>query len=559
MHAMTGVEAAKASVPTGSAPPPPPPAGNTVTISNTNTIVSNTRLGMTSVHNQIRNTTTKNLLATAAYIQNQHLIGFGSATNPQPGAGAAYNWSFLDSTFGYPTATTGYFSVAPERCLTLCGCPPHMRSPKTGLPWDPMGVRSGTQLTSLSDYSPPHSSWFQEFADLCAAAAARYPHIKYFQVWNELKNFYFSTQYTGSNLVPTGSGLPAGPGGGNRWWFEGYTAMFNKIYVAIKAVRPDAMIGGPYAVLRSFSWDPSNDSQYWANDAFPYSFDKAWGYADKKELAVFEYFIKNCSGCDLITSDIKNLTNDQFSSGYFSAGGAAIPVTPQPTNKWTTNPDGGYYSQYFKEGQIVGAWNMGQKQADFVAWVRSLGASGAAYQRSVCDARTVPVCFAEWYAYGQRNQFRSLDPRTGNYWASETVSSHAEEAAAFAWQYAYAVDAGVYYCMAWKPEGTVQGTEVDPGDSNPLALWYQNGAAGGLSLAPTELKPVMDGLVANFPPGTQLKTFSSNMPEVKGLVSATKIMIVSRAKVPLTFSLIDPSNTTSVHTLQPYDVQFISR
>lgn len=627
---LTGVEAAKASVPGGAAPPPPPPPGGTITVGTANIVLdtptglANTRLGMTSVHNQRRDATTKAYLASTSQIQNQHLLGFGAGIDPEVritaaslaanvvtltitvgtgwvagqsidvvGVGAPFdgtytistinagktsltyaktaanqtatisgygsvarNWTFLDQTFGYPTQASGYFATG-ETCLTACGCPIYMRSPQAGLPWDPMGVRSGTNLTSTSDYSPPHSSHMPAYADLIAAAVARYTWLTYVQVWNEGKSLYFVTQYSGSNLVPTGSGLVANAGTSNRWWAEGYQYMYNLIWVRAKAVRSTIKIGGPYPVMNSFAWDNPSDQ---ANDAFPDLLMGAWGFADKKVLSWLRYFIRYCTGCDFLLTDIRNPTKDATSGVYYAP--ASIPATPDPANKWLTNPEGGIHHSYWREGQVVGAWNAGQKQADFVKWVRDLGASSTVYQRPVCDARTIPCAWAEWYAYPQRSEFKAADPRTGNYWPSDPLSTPTDETAAFAWHYSYAVLCGSYYCMGWKPEGTVQGGENDPSDSNPLAIWTQyNVTAGGwTSLQTTPLKPLLENLIASFPPGTQLKTLTIGVPEVRGLASAAKLMLVSRSPSPVSLSLVDPNvGAPQAVTLAPYEVRFITR
>ena len=50
-------------------------------------------------------------------------------------------------------------------------------------------------------------------------------------MWNELKGFYRSDL--------------------NRWDQEGYTALYNEVYRAVKAVGPDVKVGGPYVVLSS--------------------------------------------------------------------------------------------------------------------------------------------------------------------------------------------------------------------------------------------------------------------------------------------------------------------
>lgn len=468
-------------------------------------------------------------------------------------AGVARNWEFMDSTYGFPSASSGYFSAVAERCITFCGCPAYMRNRKAGTAVDPIGAPTGTELTSLTVYQPPHSSYFPEFGALAAAFMSRYTWVKYLQVWNEGKGFYISTQASGSSLVPPGSGLPAGPAGGNRHWIEGYTAMFNAIFTQVKAARPDAMIGGPYFVIRSYSWDTSSD---WANDPFPYNLQGPWGYADKKALATFVYFIPNCAGCDLILSDIKNLTQDFTSGSYYSL--PSVPGAPDLSNRWLQNPDNGNHHHFYLEGQVVGAWNM-DKQAAFTAWIRSLGASSPIYQRPQCDARTVPIAYAEWYAYPQRTEFKGANPRTGDYWANDPISQQTDETAAFAWMYRGTLLSKTYYAMAWKPEGTIQGGENDPSDSNPLGLWNQYLQAG--SLNPTLLKPVCDRLVADFPPGTQLVDVASNIPEVRGIASPTKLMLASRSPTPVTLTLDDQGKSidNTVITLSGYEVRFITR
>lgn len=540
----------------GLPPPPPDPSAINVTIGTSTIKTTTNRLGWTSVHSQDRGGTTKAKLATAAYVQNQHLIGFGSNVDPQPGDGSPYNWSFMDSTFGFPTSATGYFSVAQERCLTICGAPPHMRSPKVPGQWDPTGVRSGAQLTSLSEYIPPNSSWFQEYANLAAAFALRYPHVKYFQVWNEMKGFYIASPYGGASIVPAGSGLPQQSGGtSNRWWMEGYTAMYNKIYTAIKTVRPDAVIVGPYCVLNGFNWDQSSD---WADDAFPYDYQGAWGYGDKKVLSLLEYFIRCCTGCDALCYDYRNQTKDSGSPVYYNP--ASVPASPAPSNIWITNPDHGNHARLWLMGQTYGAWDQaGQRLVDFQAWLRALGASGSQYQRSVCDARTIKHCIAEWYAYPNKYQFYAANPHTGLYY-TEGPSTHAEECSVFAWQYIDCCLLDIEYSMCWKPQGTLQGNVVDYGDSNPLALWNQGGV-GPSPLANTELKAVCDELVVRFPPNTALKALTFNsLANVWGMASGTNLVLVSRDSIVTNLQVVDPPFGKQYDiSLAPYEVRFITR
>jgi hypothetical protein len=169
----------------------------------------------------------------------------------------------------------------------------------------------------------------------------------------------------------------------------------------------------------------------------------------------------------------------------------------------------------------------------------------------------IPVAWAEWYNDPQRNEFKATDPRTGNYWTSDPLSTPADETAAFAWHYRYAVLAGSYYCMMWKPEGSIQGGENDPTDSNPLGVWGQYGSSQ--SLVPTILKPAMEQFKIRFPPGTSLKAVTSTVPEISGLASAVDIMLVSRSGSPVSFMLNDPNQAPQALTLNPYEVRFITR
>lgn len=616
---MTGVEAAINRLPTDYVPPLP--AGDTVTIG-ANLLVADTRIGWTSVHSQNRSATTKAIIGAASTIQNQHLMGFGANTDVEvrvltcarsgstvtlgitpgfgwkagdpidvvgvgapfdgsftvvsvnaattsityttvssgtvasaaaPAGAVARNWDFMDSTFGYPTAASGYFSSAVERCVTFCGCPAYMRSPKPGATWDPQGVRSGTQLTSMSDYTPPNSSYVPEYAATCAAFMVRYPHVKYWQFWNELKGYYYASQYPGSNVVPVGSGLPVDTSASsNRWWSEGYTYAFNEAWVAIKAVRPDSFGVGPYPVLNSLSWDQASD---WADDAFPDLYMGPWGYGDKKNLRLLRYFIRYCTGVDALAVDIRNLPKDSSSLVYYNP--PSVPATPDPANKFLTNPEGGAFPRYWKEGQEDGAWNAGRKQVDFLLWLRALGASSTVYQRPVADARSLPIWYAEWYAYEDREQFKNPDPATGLYYPQAT-SSHAGEACATAWQWLDTMETLSYVAMMWKPEGSVQGNINDPGDSNPLALYYQLGSP--LSLQKTELAPVVEGIVTHFPVGTQMKQVVTSSKYLRGCASASVLMICNRKPTPMSFSLVDPNSGTPIPvTLAGHEVRFITR
>jgi hypothetical protein len=151
----------------------------------------------------------KQLLRQAATYQNQHIHGFGvGPINPVPGV---YDWSSLDRRVQL-MRDTGAIPV-----ITLCCAPTWMVDPN----WT-----DGTDWSKLAWAPLPEHE--DHFAELSRQVALRYPDVEYFQVWNELKGMYDSTL--------------------NRWDYERYTRLYNKVYDAIKGARPSAKIGGPYVV-----------------------------------------------------------------------------------------------------------------------------------------------------------------------------------------------------------------------------------------------------------------------------------------------------------------------
>ena len=116
---------------------------------------------------------------------------------------------------------------------------------------------------------------FDNFAKLSALVAQRYPDVKYFQVWNELKGFYNNTL--------------------NRWDYEGYTELYNKVYDAVKAVRPDAQLGGPYVVVDTYG--PGSGVSH------PSTISGPWGIYDQRPLDVIEYWLAHKHGAEFIIVD----------------------------------------------------------------------------------------------------------------------------------------------------------------------------------------------------------------------------------------------------------------
>ncbi|NKQ52808.1 hypothetical protein HFP15_07925 [Amycolatopsis sp. K13G38] len=149
------------------------------------------------------------VLATAPMLQNQHIMGWG-ALNPEPSPGV-FDWSTVDTRMDLISRTGGV------PVLTLCCAPDWMKGGSPGT----------TDWNRLEEAPAPEH--YGDFAALAAEAAKRYPQVRYFQVWNELKGFWDAEA--------------------NTWDSAGFTDFYNQVYDAVKRVRPDARIGGPYVVF----------------------------------------------------------------------------------------------------------------------------------------------------------------------------------------------------------------------------------------------------------------------------------------------------------------------
>lgn len=186
----------------------------------------------------------KDLVRVGVKYQNQHIVGFGADDiNPSPGV---YNWASLDARI--QTARDS----GNEPVITLCCAPGWMKA-------------SGSTWQDIAE--APTAAHHQDYANLSAEVAKRYPDVKYFQVWNEMKGMWNDSL--------------------NRWDYEKYTDLYNKIWTSVKAVRPDAKLGGPYISLAGGVVQPS---QY--DNPIP-----------AKEQAVVDYWMTNKLGADFIVAD----------------------------------------------------------------------------------------------------------------------------------------------------------------------------------------------------------------------------------------------------------------
>lgn len=169
--------------------------------------------------------------------------------DPEPTPGS-FDFSAIASRIRLITSTGG------TPVVTLCTAPDWMKN-ETG-----------------SDTAPTPAH-YQDFAKLAARIAKAFPRVKYFVVWNELKGFW--NQKT------------------NNWNIQGYTAMYNDVYKAIKRVRPDALVGGPYAPM-----PPNATPRPGSPPSTPHG---AWGYLDSRTLDAIRYWLVNKAGADFMVVD----------------------------------------------------------------------------------------------------------------------------------------------------------------------------------------------------------------------------------------------------------------
>lgn len=192
----------------------------------------------------------------APMLQNQHIMGFG-ASNPEPSPGR-YDWRSLDSRLQVIDRSGGL------PVITLCCAPDWM---KGGRP----GETDWNRLTEA-----PLPEHYDDFAKLAAEVAKRYPHVRHYLVWNEFKGFYRH-------------GRPDA---------EAYTALYNKVYAALKEVDPDIQVGGPYLPINSHTDGPDRRLR------------GPWGVVDGATLDALEYWLEHKAGADFIVVDGASVTEE---------------------------------------------------------------------------------------------------------------------------------------------------------------------------------------------------------------------------------------------------------
>jgi hypothetical protein len=201
------------------------------------------------------------LAATATY-QNQHIFGWG-ALNPEPRPGV-FDWASLDRRMRLIGSAGG------RPVITLCCAPDWMKG-------GPPGTSDWSRLHVAP--SPQH---YRDFAQLAVAVARRYPQVRHFLVWNEMKGFWNDRE--------------------NRWDYEAYTRFYNTVYDALKQAVPGVAVGGPYVVV-----------DVWADSAAggrPSTLAGACGTVDRRSLDVLAYWLRYKHGADFVAVDGGSVSRD---------------------------------------------------------------------------------------------------------------------------------------------------------------------------------------------------------------------------------------------------------
>jgi hypothetical protein len=202
-------------------------------------------------------------LARVAHTANQHIMGWG-ALNPSPRPGER-QWDSLDERMRLIEA------AGVEPVITLCCAPDWMKGGEPGeTDWNRIEVA-------------PDPAHYGDFAELAVDVARRYPQVRHYVVWNELKGFFDPQR--------------------GRWDIESYTELYDTVYRALKEHDPMLEVGGPYVVMDSWSdADTASD---------PSSVSGPWGVLDQRALDAVDHWLTHAAGADFLAVDGSNGTEDE--------------------------------------------------------------------------------------------------------------------------------------------------------------------------------------------------------------------------------------------------------
>ena len=283
------------------------------------------------------------VLRSVAMPQDQAIMGWGTG-NPEPSPGA-YDFASLDARMSLIRATGGL------PVITLCCAPDWMKGGKAG-------QTDWSRLTTA-----PLPAHYQDFADLAATVARRYPYVHDFIVWNELKGFVASR---------------TGP-----WNMAGYVDLYNKVYKALKAVNPAILVGGPYVPMVSSRPGVSAD---------PSALSGTWGTVDQRSLAAVDYWLAHKAGADFIVVDGSSVTEQGDTPGGAFAAVDKFTAVSRWITAQTKLPL--WWSEWYVEPAHSG-WSEPQRTAVQAAAMMALvrgGQSSALYWNPETTSAACPGC-----------------------------------------------------------------------------------------------------------------------------------------------------------------------
>jgi len=418
---------------------------------------SNLIWGITYTHyhwdtsgNTIARERARNLLRDVSSIYNVHIMGWGSG-NPWPVKTGPYYFNDIRSRVN-TTITLGG-----EPWITFCTAP---------------GWMKGTGDWNMD--AAPLPEFEDDFAVLCAAIAAEFPEVKVFQVWNEFKGMW-----SGSNIDHVR-----------------YTRLYNKVYNAVKAVRPDAIIGGFYHVMEgdgsreTFGALVSNNR----HTSVP---------VISQEITAINYFLDNADGFDLFLVDRANV--DYHNDNYFPGSSGTFRPTRDQAMQLT---------KYFQKAT-----------------------------KDIAELTSKPIVWSEYYG--------TFGDGTNNGNGAEFLPINSQYIAAHYASIIYNMIMGAggrdLYALLW----------LEAENDIRHALFTDVGNSNGGQVTPHY--HAMKKLVDNFPKGTMLYTADLSIQGVEdnlvhdrteALVSNKVALVINKTNTNISVTLND-----EIYQLSPYAVE----
>jgi len=159
------------------------------------------------------------------------------------------------------------------------------RTPVITLCCAPDWMTAREARTSEYPNLPPRRRFEAAFARLARRVAERYPDVRHFVVWNEMKGLWRRDL--------------------GRWDVHRYTRLYNAVYDELKAVSPKIRVGGPYLVIEG-TGSRHLGATGWVSRA-PLT---------RRDRAVLEYFLAHAHGVDFLTVDRKTTSTSHDRHRY---------------------------------------------------------------------------------------------------------------------------------------------------------------------------------------------------------------------------------------------------